>query len=78
MNIDRRSVEIALNQLRFSFNVEGGDIQLLDVRPDGVVETNLSGACNGCGLSTMHIKMGVERYLQQMVPGVTGVSAVEV
>ncbi len=68
--LDRRSVEIALEQLRPSFNIEGGDIQLIDVREDGTVEVSLSGACHGCSMSVMHLKMGVEQYLKQMVPGV--------
>ena len=77
MPIDRRSVEIALEQLRYSFNVEGGDIHLLEVREDGTVEVSLTGACHGCGMSVAHVKMGVEHYLRQMVPGITGVVAVE-
>ena len=68
--LDRRSVEIALEQLRPSFNIEGGDIQLIDVREDGTVEVSLSGACHGCSMSVMHLKMGEEQYLKQMVPGV--------
>ncbi|MBM3329109.1 MAG: NifU family protein [Calditrichaeota bacterium] len=73
MEVDRRSVEIALDQLRPSFYMEGGDIRLLEIHPGGVVEVALSGACHGCGMSLMHIKMGVEQYLRQMVPGVTEV-----
>ena len=73
MSIDRRSVEIAIDQLRPSFNIDGGDITLIDVREEGIVEIALSGACHGCGLSTMHIKMGVEQFLKQNVPGVTEV-----
>ena len=69
--VDRKSVEIALEQLRPSFNLEGGDIHLIDVHPDGVVEVSLSGACHGCAMSLMHLKNGVEQYLKQMVPGVT-------
>ena len=71
--IDRRSVEIALDQLRPSFNIDGGDIQLVHVHDDGRVEVSLSGACHGCSMSIMHLKQGVEQYLKQMVPGVTEV-----
>ena len=73
MSIDRRSVEIALDQLRPSFNIEGGDIRLIDVQEEGIVKVSLSGACHGCGMATMHIKMGVEQYLRENVPGVTEV-----
>jgi len=57
--------------------MEGGDIRLLDISEEGVVEVALSGACHGCGMSLMHIKMGVERWLMQMVPGVKEVIACE-
>lgn len=77
MEIDRRSVEIALEQIRPSFMMEGGDIRLLSISDDGVVEVALSGACNGCGMSLMHVKMGVERWLKEMVPGVTEVVAAD-
>ncbi len=61
MEIDRRSVELALDEIRPSFLLEGGDIRLVNITEDGVVEVSLSGACDGCGMSLMHIKMGVER-----------------
>lgn len=77
MDIDRRSVELALEEIRPSFMMEGGDIRLLDISEEGVVEVALSGACHGCGMSLMHIKMGVERWLMQMVPGVKEVIACE-
>lgn len=77
MEIDLRSIELALEEIRPSFMLEGGDIRLLGVSEEGVVEVALSGACHGCGMSMMHIKMGVERWLKQMVPGVTEVVASE-
>lgn len=77
MEIDRRSVEIALDQIRPSFMMEGGDIRLIEIHDDGVIEVALSGACHGCGMSLMHVKMGVERWLREMVPGVTEVVASE-
>ena len=57
--------------------MEGGDIKLIDVHDDGVVEVSLTGVCHGCAMSIMHLKMGVEQYLKQMVPGVTEVVAKE-
>ncbi len=77
MEIDRRSVELALDEIRPSFLMEGGDLRLINISDDGVVEIALSGACHGCGMSLMHIKMGVERWLKQMVPGVTEVVSSE-
>lgn len=53
--------------------MDGGDIRLLNITDDGVVEVALTGACHGCGMSVQHVKMGVERWLKEMVPGVTEV-----
>ncbi|MFH0764997.1 MAG: NifU family protein [Calditrichota bacterium] len=75
--MDRKSVETAIDQLRPSFTLEGGDIHLLNVQDNGVVEVSLSGTCHGCAMSLAHLKMGVEMYLKQMVPGVTEVIANE-
>ncbi len=77
MALDRISVERAIEQIRPSFTMEGGDIKLIDVHDDGVVEVSLTGVCHGCAMSIMHLKMGVEQYLKQMVPGVTEVVAKE-
>lgn len=74
MTIDRTAVEEAIETLRSSFMIEGGDIQLVDVHEDGEVEVALKGACHGCAMSTMHLKMGVEQYLKATIPGITGVS----
>ena len=66
--IDRKSVELALDEIRPAFYLEGGDIRLVDIHPDGTVEIALSGACKGCGFSLLHIKQGVEQYLRMMIP----------
>lgn len=75
--MDRKLVESAIDQLRPSFTLEGGDIQLINVQDNGAVEVKLTGACHGCAMSLAHLKMGVEMYLKQMVPGVTEVIASE-
>jgi Fe-S cluster biogenesis protein NfuA len=63
-------VQKALDKIRPSLQADGGDCELIDVSPDGVVKLRLTGACHGCPMSTMTLKMGIERALIQMVPGV--------
>lgn len=65
----RDKVEKALEMIRPSLQADGGDIQLIDVS-DGVVKVRLTGACGGCPMSQMTLKMGVERVLKQQVPEV--------
>jgi len=71
----RDKVEAALNKVRPALMAGGGDAELVDVK-DGVVTVRLSGACGGCPMSTMTLRMGVERVIRQEVPEVKKVVAV--
>jgi Fe-S cluster biogenesis protein NfuA len=65
----KEKVEKALEKIRPSLQADGGDIELIDV-VDGVVKVRLTGACGGCPMSQMTLKMGVEKTLKQQVPEV--------
>ena len=68
-------VEEVLNKVRPSLLNDGGDVELVDVN-DGVVTVKLTGACAGCPMSTMTLKMGIEKILKQNVPQINSVEAV--
>lgn len=72
----KEKVEEALKQVRPSLQRDGGDIELVSVDESGVVKVRLKGACGSCPMSTMTLKMGVEKYLKQQVPEVKEVVAV--
>ena len=72
----REKVESALAKVRPSLQADGGDVELVDVDESGVVKVNLQGACAGCPMSQMTLKMGIEKILKQNVPEVTSVEAV--
>ena len=71
--IDKVKVQEVLNMLRPYLQADGGDVELLDVTPEGVVQVRLQGACGSCPSSTYTLKMGLEEQLKQYVPGVTEV-----
>jgi Fe-S cluster biogenesis protein NfuA len=71
----REQVEKALEKIRPSLQADGGNIELIDV-VDGLVKVKLTGACGGCPMSQMTLKMGVERVLKKEVPEVKSVEAV--
>jgi Fe-S cluster biogenesis protein NfuA len=71
--IDKVKVQEVLNMLRPYLQADGGDVELLDVTPEGVVQVRLQGACGTCPSSTYTLKMGLEEQLKQYVPGVTEV-----
>ncbi len=71
----KEKVEAALNKIRPALMADGGDVELVDVT-DGVVKVRLTGACGGCPMSQMTLKMGIERHLKKEVPEVKEVVAV--
>jgi Fe-S cluster biogenesis protein NfuA len=71
----RERVEAALNKIRPALVADGGDLELVDVN-DGVVKVKLTGACAGCPMSTMTLKMGIERVLKQDIPEIKEVVSV--
>ena len=72
----REKVQSALDKVRPSLQADGGDVQLVDVGDDGVVKVRLTGACGGCPMSQMTLRMGIERILKQNVPEVQAVESV--
>jgi|TARA_B100001971_G_scaffold103817_1_gene95595 Fe-S cluster biogenesis protein NfuA len=71
----RKQVEAALNKIRPALVADGGDLELIDVN-DGTVKIKLTGACASCPMSTMTLKMGIERTLKQDIPEIKEVVSV--
>ncbi len=69
-------VEKALAKTRTVLQGDGGDVELVDVSPDGIIQVRLKGACHGCPMATMTLKSLIERVLKKEVPGVKEVKAV--
>ena len=72
----REEVQKAIDKVRPGLQADGGDVQLVDVTDDGVVKVKLTGACHGCPMSQMTLKMGIEKIVKQQVPSVKEVVAV--
>ena len=68
-------VEAALNKVRPGLQADGGDVELVGVEEDGVVKVRLTGACGGCPMSQMTLKMGIEKVLREEVAEVKEVVA---
>jgi len=74
--IMREKIEAALNKIRPQLQADGGGVELVDVTDDGLVKVRLTGACGGCPMSQMTLKMGIENTLKEEVPEVREVVAV--
>jgi Fe-S cluster biogenesis protein NfuA len=68
-------VEKALDKIRPALKADGGDVELVEVKDD-VVKVKLTGACGGCPMSQLTLKMGIERLLKQEIPEIKEVVAV--
>jgi Fe-S cluster biogenesis protein NfuA len=71
----REKVEKALDKIRPALMADGGNVELVAVE-DGVVKVRLTGACGGCPMSQMTLKMGIERVLKQEIPEIQEVESV--
>lgn len=72
----REAVEQALDLIRPALQADGGNVELVDVTEDGIVRVRLVGACGHCPMSTMTLKMGIERTLKERIPAVKEVVSV--
>ena len=71
----QEDIKAVLEQIRPTLQADGGDVELVSVE-DGVVSLKLMGACGHCPMSTMTLKMGIERVLREKIPEVNEVLSV--
>jgi len=71
----REKIEKALQSIRPALQMDGGDVELVDV-VEGIVKVRLKGACGGCPMSQMTLTRGVEQVIKKAVPEVKKVEAV--
>ncbi len=69
-------VAAVIDEVRPLIRADGGDIELVSVTRDGLVNVRLLGACIGCPSSAITLTMGVERSLKEKVPVVQRVICV--
>lgn len=69
-------VKKVLDEIRPALRADGGDMELVELTEDGTVRLRLTGACGHCPMSTVTLKMGIERRLKEKVPGIKEVVSV--
>ena len=57
------TVQESLKQIRPYLQRDGGDVELVRLTEDGIVEVRLIGSCVSCPMSLMTLRAGVERSL---------------
>lgn len=73
----RTRIEAVLDEhVRPGLRADGGDIEVVGVDPDNIVQVRLTGACQGCPSSVMTLTFGVEAAIKAHVPEVRFLEAV--
>jgi len=60
----REKVLIALEEIRPFLESDGGDISLVSIEEDKIVNVQLHGACVSCTVNQMTLKSGVEMTIK--------------
>ncbi len=61
--LSSQDVEESLKKVRPYLEVDGGNVELVKVTDDGIVEVRLVGSCRDCPMSMMTLRAGIERAL---------------
>ena len=69
------NVDNVLDTIRPALMADGGNVELVDVA-DGIIKLRLQGACAGCPMSQMTLRMGIERELRKQIPDIQEVISV--
>ncbi|MDR1373811.1 MAG: NifU family protein [Treponema sp.] len=69
-------IKTALETVRPSLQADGGDVEFVSVDTEGTVSLKLTGACGGCPMAQMTLKMGIENFLKKEIPEVSAVVGV--
>lgn len=71
-----QDIESALDDVRPHLAVDGGNVEVVDVTEDNIVKIKWLGACEGCSMTVMTMRAGIEQAIRSKLPQIVGVVAV--
>lgn len=72
----RDRVERAIASCRPYLQADGGDVELVQLTDDGIVELRFQGTCVICPMSRMTLRAGLERAILKAAPEVRRVESI--
>ncbi len=63
-------------EVRPGLQLDGGDVEVVGVDSDRIVQIRLLGSCQGCGSSVYSTTMGIEAAVKARIPEVRFLEAV--
>lgn len=61
--LKQEAIEQSLVRMRPYLKEDGGDVELVRITGEGIVEVRLTGSCVSCPMSLMTLRAGIERAL---------------
>ena len=71
--VAREDVEMVLDQLRPGLVADGGNVELIDIEPDGTVRVAFQGTCVSCPAQTTTLRVAIQEPLRNALPAITSV-----
>jgi len=68
-------IETALDDVRPHLAVDGGNVELVDVTDDMIVQIKWMGNCESCNMSAMTMRAGIEQSIRSKIPTIKSVEA---
>ena len=69
-------IEMALDGIRPHLAVDGGDVSVVELTDEMTLKVRWMGACEGCSMSTMTMRAGLEQAVKSRLPQILAVEAV--
>lgn len=69
-------VEAALDTIRPYLEADGGNVSIVGITPENVVQLRLLGSCGSCPMSIMTLKAGIEQAVKRAVPEISAIEAI--
>ncbi|MFO0910551.1 MAG: NifU family protein [Isosphaeraceae bacterium] len=70
-------IEAILDEkVRPGLRSDGGDVQVVGIDDDRIVQVRMTGACQGCSSSVMTLTFGIEAQLKAAIPEIRFLEAV--
>ena len=71
-----KKTEAALDSIRPYLEADGGNVRVVELTADGVLKLEFMGNCQGCPMSSMTFKAGVEEAVKRLVPEIKSIEVV--
>jgi len=76
--LEKKVKKYVEEQIKPMIQLDGGDVEYVDLdEEEGILKVQLAGACVGCPMSDITLKMGIEREITAKFPEVVEVMTMD-